>query len=394
MKIFLSGGCLWAAFVVAGFATPSYAGLYSISDYQETESSTTVPGWFSAPGNHHRLFLDIYNVTDYYDFETSSSAGFVDGTFFADTIRPTVTILWDERFRIQLGVIALKGYGDSTGFRQVDPWIQLLWQPTTAYRVYFGNLDTPHYYLPALFYPLNYVRQDDKETGLQVRHELKDWFDDLYFNYRHQDTSDHPEKFDLGFAHHNAWKFLRFNYQSHWIHEGGELHSRDITTVNDVAQAVGAGIHFDLADNWGLGWKYYYLHSHYRQDATDPALRDTHNGDGDLYEVYARWKRLKLIAQSWFGHSYSHEGGDPLFTVDRMHLFTARWDILLSRDFSVLAEATGYFVGSNDEGIDKVMKSAIHVQATWQFSIPIFEWTTPAASPQGQPVPSRWDEGV
>src|SRR5689334_8471833 len=182
-------------------AGPARAVLYGITDYDEVESSTTVPGWFNPPGNHHRLYLDVYNVTDYYDFETSSSAGFPDGTFLSDTIRPTATLLWDERFRIQLGLIALRGYGDSQGFRTVDPWIQLLWQPIRPVSVFFGNLDIPHYYLPALFYPLNYVRDSPTETGVQVRYERRLWFDDLYFNYRDQDTADHPEKFDLGFVH-------------------------------------------------------------------------------------------------------------------------------------------------------------------------------------------------
>ncbi len=376
-------------------AIPARAAVYGITDYDEVESSTTVPGWFNPPGNHHRLYLDVYNVTDYYDFETSSAAGFPDGTFLSDTLRPTATILWDKRFRLQLGVIALKGYGDSQGFRSVDPWVQLLWKPVEPISVYFGNLNTPHFYLPALFYPLNYIRSSTNETGVQIKHERERWFDDLYYNYRLQDTSEHREKFDLGFVHRNAFlKIFRLSYESHWIHEGGELHPRDVTTINDVAQAAGGGLHYDLTDNWAIGWKYNYLHSHYRADATDPTLRRTHNGDGDLYEVYARWKRVKLIAQSWYGHEYQHEGGDPLYIVPRMHVLSARWDILLSRDFSLLTEATGYFVGTNDEGVDKTMKAAIHVQAVWQFSIPIVEWTTPAASPEGQPVPARWDEGI
>jgi hypothetical protein len=391
MHRFLRSRVLTVLLMCAPFA---HAAMTSITDYQETESSTTVPAWFTPPGNHHRLFLDVYNITDYYDFETSSSAGFPDGTFFSDTIRPTATLLWDDRFRIQLGVIALKGYGDSQGFRSVDPWIQLLWKPTKPVSLVFGNLETPHYYLPALFYPLNYIRDSPKETGMQVKYERTQWFDDLYFNYRRQDTAVSHEKFDLGFVHRNAWKILRFNYQSHWVHEGGELHSHDINTVNDVAQAAGIGLHHDFTPNWALGWRFEYLHSHYRADATDPLLRNTHNGDGTMNEIYARWKRVKLIAQSWRGHGYSHVGGDPLFTVDRMHLFSARWDILLSSDFSILTEATGYFVGTNRQGIDHVMKAAIHVQAVWQFSIPIVQWTTPSASAHGQPIPERWDEGI
>lgn len=367
---------------------------YGFSDYSESHSSTTMPAWAAAPGLHHRLYLDVYNITDFYDFETSSAEGFPDGTFFADTIRPTLTLMWDERFRIQLGAIALRAYGDSKGFGMVDPWIQLLWQPAKPVSLIFGNLNTPHYFVPALFYPINYVRVSTHEQGMQVLYQKPNWYNDLYFNYRLQDTTDHREKFDLGFVHRSAWRWLRVTYQSHWIHEGGELNYHEPLTVNDVAQAGGAGLHYDLTRDWAFGGKYLYLSSHYRADATPLALRTTHNGSGNLFEIYGRWRHFKLIAQDWTGHGYQHEGGDKLFQVDRMHVFIFRGDLVLSRDFSILAEGTGYFVGTNSEGIDKVMKAAIHVQAAWQFSIPLFEWTSPSVTGEGQPFPARWDDGL
>jgi hypothetical protein len=169
-------------------------------------------------------------------------AGFVDQTILSDTIRPTLTVLWDERFRIQLGVIAQKLWGDSIGFGKVDPWIQLLWQPIPHLNAVMGNLDIPHYYHPALFYPTNYFTVENHETGLQLRYDKPHWFDDLYFNYRQLDTAEHNEKFDFGFVHRNEWKWLSLNYQSHWVHEGGELHPHTILTMNDVAQAAGAGV--------------------------------------------------------------------------------------------------------------------------------------------------------
>ena len=112
---------------------------------------------------------------------------------------------------------------------------------------------------------------------------------------------------------------------------------------------------------------------------TKPAVNVSH---GDAGGRYARMRAISRVYER------------ALFVVPRMHLLSARWDLILSRDFSILTEGTGYFVGTNEEGIDKTMKAAIHVQAVWQFSIPIVEWTTPSATPEGQPVPARWDEGI
>ncbi len=360
------------------------------------ETNITTSAWSQPPSNHHRLYLDVYNVIDFYDFESSDAEGFVDGTFLSDTLRPTATILWDERFRIQLGLIALKGYGDRTGFGSVDPWMQLLWQPIRPLSVVLGNLDTPHYYQPALFYPLNYVTQKTNETGAQLLLRKENWYDDLYFNYRQTDTADHREKFDLGFVHRNAWRWFRFNYQSHWIHEGGTLHDHSGgSTKNDIAELFGIGVQIPISQRMSGGVKYSYLHSHYRVDGSSNAADNiSRNGDGDLYEFYLRYSRLKLIYGHWRGHRYSHEGGDPVYTQPIVNIGTIRWDIILSNDFNLLLEYTGSFIGNNPYGVDHYVKSAIHVQAQWQFSIPVMEWTTPAASPQGQPIPARWDEGI
>ena len=83
-----------------------------------------------------------------------------------------------------------------------------------------------------------------------------------------------------------------------------------------------------------------------------------------------------------------------MYTVPVLDTLSVRWDILLSRDFNLFAETTEYLVGSNSQGYGHDVKSAIHIQASWQFSIPIMEWTSPAASSEGAPVPARWDYGI
>jgi len=390
-------------------------------DYRDYEISSSSESWAQPPSDHHRLYFDVYNVTDFFDTETGGSAGFADHTILADTIRPTATVLWDDRFRIQAGLIAEKAYGSQPGFDSVDPWLQLLWKPIKPLSMIFGDLDTPHYYLPAVFYPTNYFQQNfdpanvpnipqlkalpsnyftqsTNETGAQVILKMPEEYDDLFFNYENQDITEHNEKFVLGFVHRNHFlRWFTFNYQAHWLHYGGEFNPHPIETRNDVAQAVGGGFGFHPfnTESFTLGGRWTYLHSHLRQEAADPTMGiPSTNGNGRLLEAISRWGRLKLIYGSWRGYGYYHEGGDPMFILPVVRMATFRWDVILGQDFSLYAETTEYFIGNNDLGYGHDMKSAIRIQAAWQFSVPIIEWTSPAASPEGTPVPARWDYGL
>jgi hypothetical protein len=387
-------------------------------DQDDYNTVTSTYPWSQAPSNHHRLYLDIYNVTDFFDSETGDVAGFTDQTLLADTVRPTATLLWDDRYRIQLGLIAEKVYGASEGFRAVNPWIQLLWKPIQPLSVILGDLDTPHYFLPALFYPTNYFMPNmgltmnpnlpqtqtvpsnyftnsPVETGAQVILQKPYLYDDLYFNYRDLDTAAHNEKFDLAFVHRNTWKWFYLNYQMHWVHYGGELFPHPIDTRNDTAQAFGLGLQFHPYQSLMYGISFNRLHSHLRQDSDTPGyLIPSTAGNGTLCQAWARYGRVKLIFGDWRGHNFYHEGGDPMFTLPNVDLATLRWDIILSRDFNLYLENTEYFIGNNDLGYNHFMKTALLLQGSWQFSIPIMEWTTPAPSPEGVPVPTRWDYGL
>src|SRR5437016_4849634 len=83
-------------------AIQSAVSQFDIQDYTIAVASNS---WAQPPSNHHRLYLDVYNVTDFFDAETGGEVGFADHTVLADTIRPTATVLWDDRFRIQIGLI-------------------------------------------------------------------------------------------------------------------------------------------------------------------------------------------------------------------------------------------------------------------------------------------------
>lgn len=365
-------------------------------DIEATQPPTSA---LVTPGPHHRLYLDVYNVTDLYDFETNDETGMVDGTWLADTLRPTATILWDDRFRIQFGVSARKAYGHGRKIDSVDPWLQLLWKPNKPFTVILGNLDMPHAYHDALFMPLNYVRESPVESGAQLLFNKENWSQELYFNYRQQDTPEHNEKFDVGFTHNNAWKFLRFNYQVHWIHYGGTLNRHTYATINDVAHLFGAGMQFQPAARWIVGAKYSYLMSKRKEAAADPAdggplTRQDTKGSGRLYEVYTRISRVKISYAYWRGILYQHEGSDPWYTLPRLSVISLRWDILASKQFNMVLGYSGGMAGPNDRGVSRELMSAIHLQAAWKFSIPICEWTGGSVTAGTPSMPERWDDGV
>ncbi len=350
-------------------------------DFDAVASSSTA---LRAPGNHLRLFLDVYNITDVYDFETNDETGFVDGTWLSDTLRPTFSVLWDDRFRLQLGAVGRKVYGHHDKVDSVDPWVQFAWKPTRPLTVILGNIETPHAYHHALFMPVNYVLESAVENGAQLQYQRENWVDDLFFNYRLQDMPDHAEKFDVGFTHNNAWKFLRFNYQVHWIHEGGTLYRHPVATVNDIAHLFGAGVQFQPASIWIVGAKYSYLTSHLKHSAVDPDNPDEFTyrleikGSGRLYEIYTRVSRVKLSLEYWRGINYQHEGSDPWFTVPRLTLATLRWDIFMSDTLNLYLRYSGGLVGANDDGVSRYLMSAVHLQAAWKFSIPLMEWNAPS----------------
>lgn len=398
------------------FASPALALLANEPESIDLNLTKTVPPWATPPSNNHRLYLDVYNITDYWDFETLGIPHVNDRTILADTIRPTATILWDERFRIQIGAIAEKSYGAQPEIIAIDPWLQLLWQPLRPLHVVLGDLSTPHYYLPALFYETNYVevrsppdtvpaavRQNDvnqpstrnHETGLQLIVKKPRWYDDFFFNYYGIDTPTHNEQFDWGIVHENeVWKYFRFNYQFHWRHEGGESNPHPISVINDVTQAIGGGAFYDFDSPFRAGGDIYYLHSHYRIDAPDTTKNFTQNGNAQMYDAYVRYKRFKAIYTYWRGIDFFTKDGNPIYSLPRLITLSLRWDIIKSADFNLVAEMSNYFVGNNNQQVDRRTKPVFRIQAAWQFSIPVFEWTSPAASPEGAPIPTRWDYGI
>lgn len=388
----LLGVCLSAALTVRAQETDPF-------EKREIAAMQAPLSALETPEAKHRLYLDVQNVTDFYDYETGDETGLTDGTWLADTFRPALTVLWNEKFRAQFGISLRRAYGDGKKIDSVDPWLQLLWKPTQAYTVILGNVNTPHAYHDALFTPLNYVRESPVETGTQVLYKREHWVNDLFFNYRQQDTAAHNEKFDLGFTHNNDWKFLRFNYQVHWIHYGGTLNRHTYSTINDVAHLFGAGMQFHPAERWIVGAKYSYLTSKRKEAAADPAdggplTRQDTRGTGRLYEAYARWSRVKFSYEYWRGIRYQHEGSDPWYTIPKLSIVSVRWDILASNQFNLFLRYQGGMAEANDRGITTALMSAIHLQANWKFSIPVMEWSGNSVSAGSTSTVERWDDGV
>jgi len=379
--------------------SPAYAtlGILSNADRQEYNTVASTHTWAAVPSAHYRFFIDIYDTAAYYDSEPNGDPRFSDITALTDTIRPVVTALW-ERWRLQAGAIAQRTFGDNPDFSSIDPWIQMLWHPTDHLYTVMGDLDIPHDFLPAIYYAPRYfdLENNDTEKGVQLLNRSPNWDDDLYFNYRQFETANRQEKFDLGYVHHNKWEvvdktFVGISYQAHYIHTGGDNFPHPIQTISDVAQTAGVGIKRQFGDRWIWGVNWWYLHSHHRQDSSTPSLDTESNGNGRYLQAYFRYSRFKMLGGLWRGYNYFHETGDQYFETGVMRLAVAHWDLLISPDFNLFGEVTGYFIGNNTQGYSRYVKSTFMLQASWHFAIPSKGWTP---SGDDDVVPTRWDTGL
>src|SRR4029077_13276399 len=77
----------------------AHAALGSVTpeDRRDYEAVASTRSWSVAPSGSYRIFLDIYNNADYYDSEPGGKTSlFADRTVLTDTIRPVMTVLWDQ----------------------------------------------------------------------------------------------------------------------------------------------------------------------------------------------------------------------------------------------------------------------------------------------------------
>jgi hypothetical protein len=387
--------------LLLGIASSAHAvlGILGDGDKKEYDMVASSQPWDAAPARNCRLFLDVYNTSDYYDSEPNGDPRFSDRTVLSDTVRPVTTVLWD-RYRFQVGLIAQRNFGTQPAISSIDPWVQLMWKPTQNFVAIMGNLDIPHQYMAPVFYAQNYflISGQNTEKGLQLLHNGKDWTDDLFFNYRQTETATQQEKLDFGFVHHNDYRLpsdliLHLTYQAHWTHTGGDNYPHLINTINDSAQAWGVGLKRQLGSSVIVGGNFSYLHSHYRTDSSSAPLSETIQGDGRYTQLFVRYGRIKVVYGSWRGSNFSHEEGDEYFRASVMRLGIIHWDILLGNDFNLFAEAVGYFIGNNDVGYSHFVKPTFTIQAAWHFAVPSLGWNL-GNSPETWPPPDRWDTGL
>ena len=78
-----------------------------------------------------------------------------------------------------------------------------------------------------------------------------------------------------------------------------------------------------------------------------------------------------------------------------MRVAVAHYDILLSPDFNLFSEVTGYFIGNNDQGYSHYVKPTFTLQAAWHFAVPSKGWNIGAEAPGDESRNiTRWDTGL
>jgi len=348
----------------------------------------------------HRLGFGVRNSTiinnDEY-FHIPNTTGI---TFLADVLNPFVEYDYDHYANIELGAIMQRTYGSNFSDNELDPvkpWMRLTVRPWKPIRVIFGDLAYPHDFYAPIVWELHQIVSETgptsfgagqlKETGVQVIYDDhgETWLPRNDFAYRY-DKSDTPtmplEKMVLEDVMQYRRGIFHGDYQTHWIHRGGEQSnpaSRIISNTNDLVQMLGGGLDFT---HFGFDANYFMNHHSFQYRDTQGTYTQS-DGNGSLSEIYTIWGPLRVGFFYWLSTAYYHEDMNPVYARPNLFGHSVRWVSMWRDGIRTMIEYAGYtFQGAGSGGSTFLpIESSLTMKVSWEFHFPILEWKTQDAPP-------------
>jgi hypothetical protein len=240
-------------------------------------------------------------------------------TIFGAAVRPALDIEVSRRVTVTLGALTNQRFGGDDAFELVRPVVAVRFQGATS-AFLIGTLpwraglpdgpdrSSPHGLLPPLQREtLTFERP--YEAGLQWTLDLPALQHEAWINWQRLNTSEHRERFDAGIAGQiGSTRGLRFPFQFHVVHEGGQLFAAG-PVADSLAAAAGVTLSGRVADFGDGSLEAYGLVSRFVPDREEEER--TRNGAGFF-------GRAALVKNGWRGHllfwrgdDFIKEEGDP-----------------------------------------------------------------------------------
>jgi hypothetical protein len=256
----------------------------------------------------------------------------------------------------RFGVLGTHLYGDEKNFHKVRPLVSIAyivpkeasstWEDNffsekkgKEYKFYliFGSIiNGPRNKFIEPLYDDSLFYYRPVEEGLAIGQSGTLGSYDAWINWQRLNTPFHRERFDIGIVSKLKKRGFHWDFQFHYVHEGGQLYH-----PGPVKDNFGVASGPELV----LGRARFRVSGCYSYDIPDRGKPETFSeGWGIESSIIFKVKKMQVFLEHWIGKDFRTAEGDPFYQADWLVKFGFLHKWKLTKHCILLLGARGYWV--------------------------------------------------
>jgi hypothetical protein len=265
-----------------------------------------------------------------YEWKDSKTEG---ETYFNSTLKSLVSHE-NEAFKVKLGAIGLRSFGDEEKVGKAEPWVQIALNLDKNMHFIMGTLDTAHEAHEALLAKQR-LFDDLTEEGFQLRYLGPLVKTDFWLNWHRRESQKEAEQFEVGSTNRLTTDYVDLDLQFIAHHIDGQK-TDDTTSLRNNIASIGGSLKLPTTIESRLGGR--LLSSSYK-------LNNASRTNGIMREMFlgvnlALSKERIIAAQisSVKGHDFESIYGLQPYSLEEYDYL----EISYSQEFRPTPETTRY----------------------------------------------------
>ena len=279
----------------------------------------------------------------------------------------------NRRSSIDVGAVLNMPFGQDDQIFKAEPIISFKYYLRPTWWYTFGTIDRKHPVLDAFVDDIR-AYDDRVEQGFQLQANNNLITQDLWLDWRIDETPNRRENFTAGNYTQLKYKGFMIDAQIIWYHFGGQRNlpnDPNRGVANNYSRAIGGG--YTYFSERASFLDYIGFSGHYLSVTNEPGKIDKANGDIEAEETGILGKVFGSIYDTYFHVMYWDGGsrefivprGDPIYQVESYTEFMLEKSWQLSDSAAIRANFKMEFL--EDETFYENL-----VSLEWRFDVPLF----------------------
>jgi hypothetical protein len=257
-----------------------------------------------------------------------------EGETYFNSMLKSLMSYEDESFKVKLGAIGLRSFGDEKKAGKVEPWVQIALNFDKNVHFIMGTLETDHKAHEALLAKQR-LFDDLTEEGFQIRFLGTIIRSDFWLNWHKRETQNEAEQFEVGSTNSLTTSYVDLDLQFIAHHIDGQK-TKDTTSLRNNIASIGGSLKLPTTIEPRLGGR--LLSSSYK-------LNDASSANGVMREMFlgvnmplSKDRLITAQISSVKGHDFKSIYGLKPYGLDEYDFL----EVSYSQEFSVSQEASRY----------------------------------------------------